>query len=95
MKKMHIEYELTDSSTGTVRVLAADKIAFESFARAHGQPVEDGPRAVAYMLFAALRRTHILAEETSFDEFIFQTLADMAVTNADESEGEGEENPTR
>lgn len=92
MKKMHIEYELTDQTTGTIRVLAADKIAFESFARAHGQPVEDGPRAIAFMLYTALKRAQTIPTELPFDEFTTGVLIDMAVTADDPAAAE---NPTK
>ncbi|WP_428639694.1 hypothetical protein [Schaalia sp.] len=91
MKKMHVEYELADETTGTVRILAADKIAFEAFARSHGQPVEDGPKALTYMLFAALQRTGVVPTAADFSDFVTSTLLDLAPS---QTAGD-EENPTR
>ncbi|WP_022867146.1 hypothetical protein [Schaalia vaccimaxillae] len=89
MKKQMIDYELADGTTGTVRILAVDKIAFEHHCRAHGKPLEDGPSAIACMLHSALKRAELI--ETDFDTFVTDELIDYA---AEQVEADAE-NPTR
>lgn len=77
MKKNFVDYELTDNRTGTVRILAADKIKMESHARMNGWELVDGPRTAAYMLYAALTRSKAI-EPMDFDAFLDTVLVDYA-----------------
>lgn len=95
MNKLIIGYELETSGrteTGTVRILAADKIRFEVHARRNGWPVSDGPRSISFMVYAALARTGQIPADLDFEEFVETTLVDFE-TNPD-SEGDAE-NPTQ
>lgn len=90
MQKLFIDYELQDGTSGSARILAADKIRFETAARANSWPIEDGPRAMSIMLFASLKRTHTI--DCTYEEFIADHLADFALNRDSEND---DENPTR
>lgn len=97
MKKLNVDYELADSTTGTVRILAIDKVRFERTARANNWPIEDGPRGGSLMLFHALTRTGVIPQGTDFDTFLDTILIDFA-PNAETTDGtdaEDEADPTR
>ncbi len=95
MKKLNVDYELTDSTTGTVRILAIDKVRFERTARTNNWPIEDGPRGGSLMLFHALTRTGVIPQGTDFDTFLDTILVDFAPHNEDTEDTTGEADPTR
>ncbi|EJF35814.1 hypothetical protein HMPREF1317_0290 [Schaalia georgiae F0490] len=86
MKKLYIDYELDDATTGRVRVLAADKVRFESAARANGWPLADGPRSVCVMLYAALTRTGVLAETITYETFVNEVLIDYSTDASEDAD---------
>lgn len=79
MEKVHYDVEMLDGQTYTGRVLAADKIAMESTARAHGWEMAEGPRLHACLLWHAMRREHG-TDYPTFDDFV-NALADYRVSN--------------
>lgn len=89
MKRLFIDYELTDGTVGTTRVYAADKVLAEKTCRMHGWPVEDGPRLMTIMLYSALKRTNAITDD--YETFVDATLVDYHARTEDMDE----ENPTR
>lgn len=89
MKRLFIDYELTDGTVGTTRVYAADKVLAEKTCRMNSWPVEDGPRLMTIMLYSALKRTNAITDD--YETFVDATLVDYQAR----SEDMDEENPTR
>lgn len=89
MKRLFIDYELTDGTVGTTRVYAADKVLAEKTCRMHSWPVEDGPRLMTIMLYSALKRTNAITDD--YEAFVDTALVDYQARTEDMDE----ENPTR
>nr|DAW12727.1 MAG TPA: hypothetical protein [Caudoviricetes sp.] len=89
MKRLFIDYELTDGTVGTTRVYAADKVLAEKTSRMHSWPVEDGPRLMTIMLYSALKRTNVITDD--YEAFVDAVLVDYQARTEDMDE----ENPTR
>lgn len=93
IQKTFVSYELADGQTGTVRILAYDKIIAEKTCRMNAWEFKDGPRLASVILYAALQRLHVIGEE-SYEEFTENMLIDYSPSDDAEDEGDAE-NPTR
>lgn len=93
IQKTFVSYELADGQTGTVRILAFDKIIAERTCRMNSWEFTDGPRLASVILYAALQRLHVIGEE-SYEEFAEKTLIDYSPSTDPEGE-DATENPTR
>lgn len=89
MKRLFIEYELTDGTIGSARVYAADKVLAEKTCRVHSWPVEDGPRLMTLMLYSALKRAQLTTED--YETFVDNVLVDYSARTEDIDEA----NPTQ
>lgn len=80
LKAMYADIELANGTTHTVRVLLADKLAFERTARVHGWTEEKDPvTSNLFLGWAAAKRSGIT--KASFDDFKNDECVDFLLHN--------------